>query len=363
MASRVDSLRSGLTASDGAAEQAPGCNSRRVDGVAFTTALETPRRQFEAYRAQCAPVIELLPYSDGETAAFLAQFEMWRLGPLALRRIVTPPGRFVRPAAQVRKDGLDHWVINVLQYGVEQVRTERADFCAKPSALSVFSLACANEVQRTNVDWIGLFVPRGTVPRLDRALDVASRLELDNAQGRLIAAHLRTLAAELPLMSEVELPASAEITLAMIRSLTLGEKELADQRDPKLDDARLVYLEELIDQHLGSWTLNARKLARLSGISRSALYRIFEPHGGVARYIHRERLRRAHDTIEREMFCNIGNVAAALGFADASGFTRAFRKEFGYSPSELRQTARRPIANPAEPTRSLGHSGAWDLLG
>jgi AraC-like DNA-binding protein len=75
-------------------------------------------------------------------------------------------------------------------------------------------------------------------------------------------------------------------------------------------------------------------------MSRSNLYRLFEDIGGVARYIQRERLLEAHavlsDSASRQ---SISAIAEDLCFADPSAFSRTFKREFGYSPTEVRSAA------------------------
>jgi AraC-like DNA-binding protein len=72
-------------------------------------------------------------------------------------------------------------------------------------------------------------------------------------------------------------------------------------------------------------------------MSRSRLYRLLTNEGGVAHYIQRQ----THS--ERcSMLCDvsknfpIGKVAEMFWFADGSSFSRAFRRQFGMSPSDVR---------------------------
>ena len=75
-------------------------------------------------------------------------------------------------------------------------------------------------------------------------------------------------------------------------------------------------------------------------MSRSNLYRLFEDTGGVARYIQRERLLEARAVLSDSNNTQIiSAIAEDLCFADASSFTRAFKREFGYAPSEARYAA------------------------
>jgi AraC-like DNA-binding protein len=75
-------------------------------------------------------------------------------------------------------------------------------------------------------------------------------------------------------------------------------------------------------------------------MSRSNIYRLFEDTGGVARYIQRERLLEAQAVLSRpETTASISVIAEDLCFADASSFSRVFKREFGCSPSEARSVA------------------------
>jgi AraC-like DNA-binding protein len=134
-----------------------------------------------------------------------------------------------------------------------------------------------------------------------------------------------------------ELPALVEGTRAMVSACLLhGASGPVDTRH----DAEVTRLERIrcvLRQHIGSPTLGPEKLCRLAGVSRSQLYRLFEPHGGVARYIQAQRLRFAHAMLgDSACRLTVAAIAEQVGHLDASAFSRAFRQEFGYTPSEAR---------------------------
>jgi AraC-like DNA-binding protein len=99
-----------------------------------------------------------------------------------------------------------------------------------------------------------------------------------------------------------------------------------------LERARRFVQARLFDPDLGVAAL----LAELS-VSRSRLYRLFEASGGVTNYIRHRRLLHAYavlaDPSEHRRICDI---AEEHGFSDGAEFSRAFRREFGRSPSEVR---------------------------
>jgi len=84
------------------------------------------------------------------------------------------------------------------------------------------------------------------------------------------------------------------------------------------------------------------------GLSRSALYRLFAPLGGVSDYIRRRRLERARlalngASLERG---GIGKLARRFGFSSDDAFSRAFKARFGVAPREAAQIR---VLAPAEP--------------
>lgn len=87
------------------------------------------------------------------------------------------------------------------------------------------------------------------------------------------------------------------------------------------------------------------RLARLLAMSRSKLYRLFESTGGVAHFINRERLREAHRRLcSHRDAPSIHIIGNEVGFVDHSTFSRAFRREFGHSPSEARERSLTKLA-------------------
>jgi AraC-like DNA-binding protein len=97
----------------------------------------------------------------------------------------------------------------------------------------------------------------------------------------------------------------------------------------------------VIRKHLRTPTFRPSILCRLVGMSRSSLYRLFEDTGGVAKYIQRERLIEAHAVLtDSETIQSISAIAQDSCFADASSFSRAFKREFGHSPGCRRSRLR-----------------------
>jgi AraC family transcriptional regulator len=84
--------------------------------------------------------------------------------------------------------------------------------------------------------------------------------------------------------------------------------------------------------------LNREVLAAVAGFSVSHFHRVFTAHAGqsIADYVRRVRLERAGRKL-RMGAVDIMEVALAAGYHTHAAFAKAFKQEFGVSPSEFRQ--------------------------
>jgi len=93
----------------------------------------------------------------------------------------------------------------------------------------------------------------------------------------------------------------------------------------------------LIDTRLTDPDLNAELVARSVGISLRHLNRAFdEERTTVSRYIHGQRLEMAHAELTASDVPKIADLAAKWGFSSQPHFTRAFRRRYEMTPSEMR---------------------------
>ncbi len=123
------------------------------------------------------------------------------------------------------------------------------------------------------------------------------------------------------------------LAAAGVGTFGAGELELAG-RASTLQRVKVFILDNLSDD-----SLSARSIAAASGLTSRYINRLFEPEGvSLMRWVWRRRLEAARAVLasKREPHA-IGNVAYAYGFKNASHFSHAFRRQFGYAP---RATAR-----------------------
>ncbi|KQT86989.1 hypothetical protein ASG60_13805 [Methylobacterium sp. Leaf469] len=83
--------------------------------------------------------------------------------------------------------------------------------------------------------------------------------------------------------------------------------------------------------------LTAELIALRTGVSRSVLYRMFEPLGGVATRVRHRRLHPMRRALSRgDDVRSIREVAWTTGFTSASHANRSFREAFGMTPGKFR---------------------------
>lgn len=96
-------------------------------------------------------------------------------------------------------------------------------------------------------------------------------------------------------------------------------------------------IEQYVREHINE-PLNREVLAAVAGFSVSHFHRIFTTHMGenISNYVRRMRLERAGQKL-RMGAVDIAEVALAAGYDTHAAFGKAFKQQYGLSPSDFRQ--------------------------
>jgi AraC-like DNA-binding protein len=160
---------------------------------------------------------------------------------------------------------------------------------------------------------------------------------------------------------EADLPRLTNAVGAMVAAAVAPSAERVAVARRQIDVGRKERVRQIVRKHLRTPTFGPMILCRLAGMSRSNLYRLFEDTGGVARYIQRQRLLEAYAVVRDPTTTkSMSAIAEDLCFADGSSFSRAFKREFGHSPGEVRSAALAGLA-PLVPPRGLAPSAGGDF--
>lgn len=311
----------------------------RLPVIAVDTANLPLQDQFDAWRQAVGVTHEITSKHAVERDGLHASSTVWRLGQLVVSYRNIPDLTFSRRLGRASLDGYDHYSLIMMDRGTWTGDVSGRDITIHPGELCLFDLARPEDNHVTDSSSLRILVPRAP---LDAALGgrTLHGLPVRGGAGALLVDYLRSLHHRL---SEVTLDEASHVeqaTQAMIMACIAPSAERAEIAAPVIDATLLQRARRLIDANLTSRELTPAAIARTLGVSRSVLYRLFEPAGGVAAYVQSRRLARIRalltDPRERS---RISDLAFRHGFVSEAHFSNAFRRAFGLSPSECRALA------------------------
>jgi len=93
---------------------------------------------------------------------------------------------------------------------------------------------------------------------------------------------------------------------------------------------------EVIENHISEEEFSIEQFGKEVGMSRMQLHRKLKALSGksATHFLRSVRLNKAKQMIE-EQKGNISEIAYSVGFSSPQYFTRSFKEEFGFPPSEL----------------------------
>ncbi len=292
--------------------------------------------QFEAWRTNFAPILNV-ECSRDISQGFIGKQVIWDLGCFAYAHVTTDALDFESVTRPGRWEPLDHFVLSVLLSGDVYTETSSRTFRGTVGVTQVHSLGHSFRGKLAASELLMLYVPRDFCPQTTQALSAAEFTTLDGGMGLLFHDYMIGLARQLPRVNKADLPALAEATRAMMLACVSPSADHCHMAGRPIAVTLLHRAQKIIQSRLYDASLGARMIERELGISRSRLYRMFEAFGGVRRYIQHRRLLDAHTALANPSDQRrILEIAEQRCFTDGSEFSRAFKREFGYSPVEVR---------------------------
>jgi AraC-like DNA-binding protein len=353
-------IRADRDGADAAPHDGDGHGRALIRPLRQSTEGTAPHRQFDLWRDQNDGLVDYVVPAE-PPRHYPVRASTWRFGRLALMAAETPAGVYRRTDAQLRRDGVDVWSFTIAVHGRRLYRTRDQVAVMQPGQLFLHSLAQPFTAARTGSGWLHLYLPRDELPEPVELARAGGVLRLDTPGGRLLHDHLVLLAAELPRMTVAEAERMAEATRALV-ALALSPTPVQQAHVPP--PVQLGQVRRLVRTHLSSAILDPVRLSQMAGMSRSQLYRVLEPHGGVAHFIQAERLQAAHRALsDREDARSIMDIAESVGLFDASSFSRMFRRAFGCTPRDLRMAhAAGTVPHMAAPPSAAAESASLGRL-
>lgn len=326
----------------------------KVPYLRFDTAEFPPGEGFERWRA-ALPTYDITDL--GAPGAFRVRTEAWMLGDFAASQTQITPVRLVRTAEQIAADGNDHLVFFLFLRGAGLCDFDGRPSIYGPGQVALFDLARPFDASGTDAesDNVAVNVSRAAIVEAVPLGCELHGLAFNETVGRVMADHIMWLMRRLPHMALDDAPAAVKATLGLFVACIAEAARLKSAEEEDRDFRVRNRVGHYIDQNLRAPDLAPEKICDELGLSRSVLYRAFEPVAGVADYIRARRLEAVHVLLEDPAVeRNISSIARDFGFTNEAHFSRTFRQRYGYSP----RTARTDKAGRIEALTRLVHSHA-----
>jgi AraC-like DNA-binding protein len=331
----------------------------------FSTSNLPAPQQFDAWMGWVDGVLDVVPH-DSPRNGFWAENQSWQMGGCMLSRVRAPAVRVERKITHVHRNPLHHWVIALSRRATSVISNRDTTLRVPPGTPFILSLADTLTSERPEDQRLQLYLSRDKFADLAPALDRVRGTALNTALGILFADYLVLLERVLPDVAPDDLPRLSEAVGAMVSACLAPEQDRAGSVEPQIDLVRRERVRHVVRRYLRSPALGPRLLCRSLMISRSKLYRLMDCEGGVVRYIQRQRLLEAYALLaDPSVDRPITAIAEGLCFADTSGFSRAFRRDFGASPSDVRTASRTTpkLGAPATHANDAARPNMRSLLG
>lgn len=310
----------------------------------------------EAYARVLRPSFDFeIPPEQGE-APFEATAEVCFLPDIVVSRARSTASRLRRSAATIAERGTDQILVFCYTSGSFEMTAAGRTRRVAAGELAFVDLASEVVIEAEAVDNVGLAIAR---PRLQARVPflqhVHGFVRPEDALGRLVRSMIETTLANAGTMTLVDARGVSEAMLQLVGACL--EPLARPFAEVSGNTSSLLAIKAYVEEHLLDPGLGQQALLDAFGLTRSTLYRLFEPLGGVTGYIARRRLHHAFRRLTDTGAPNepVSKLAAEFGFSHPSAFTRAFKEAFGLSPSQVQRLKTQirdqevPLLTSAEP--------------
>jgi AraC-like DNA-binding protein len=303
---------------------------------------DTDGTALAAYR-QNVGLLYRLEFEPEDAARFYARATTYMLPRAVLARVESVAQTLRRGPDEIARGG-DQISLFVLTRGaLESVYGERERKVTLGDVV-IIDYACEIESRSGDFGMVYLMMPRDSVPPSLLGPSVhGTVLAASSAAGRLLRGAIETLIETIDGLSVAEADAATTSAFKLAEGMFDGARARLAGQAPSTDTRALEKALSLIDRELASSDLSPARLESALALSRSGLYRLFEPFGGVRAAILQRRLDGAVKALldtnaERPP---LRLIARDYGFQSEEQLSRAFRARFAATPSQFHDMVRR----------------------
>lgn len=302
----------------------------------LTTSGLPPGEAFERWRTLLAPMYEVGPTTRSAVLPFGSNIA-YPIGDLVAYRTLMSTQRIQRDRRRVDA-GADHYIAQLYRSGRFQGTVAAKALSASSGAVTFIGRRHLLDAIVYRADLIGIVVP---CARLHGLPLEGHDMRFDATRNRLLAVRISDIYRQLPATRADEAPALADEFVAFLRHL-LDPSQATDVLEScELDGGLMALARMIVQANLSRRDLSPEFIAGQMQVSRSALYRLFEPEGGVMHFVQAERLKAVRDALADPMETRtLSRLGEVFGFSSISQLSRSFRNCYGAPPQVWRGECR-----------------------
>lgn len=306
----------------------------------FTTEPLKEGDRFAAWRESIGVIFDVEPAGAKVPPTFSASVRAFNLGDLLVSRVDFTGQRFSRRTARISSDGIDHYLVQLYDVGGFSGATNKSDLNVRSGDVQILDLGQPHNSSARTSSTIAIIIPRDLLNEMLPSRGGLHGLVLpgNHGAGGVLSDFMKSLFSRLPSVEASEAATVARATAEVVAACFRPTVATMDRAREQIEGVMAERIERYIGENLGSPELSPDTICRQFRISRTQLYRMFEPEGGVARHIQKRRLDRAFSELRSPIYRHrrVSEIAFAVGFSSEAHFSRTFRQAFGMRASDVR---------------------------
>ena len=311
--------------------------------LSFSTAPLDSRAQLDYWReVVCTTFVAYeMDVPRPPSAGFLGQVTAETVGGVGVARVVSDPHTVFRSPTLIRRSGEDDLLVNLAVQGRVTVAQQGREALLRPGDLTVYDSALPCRI--VCLDPFELLVLKVPRPLFEAHCPLvrdtmATQVPGDRGAGALIAPFLHSLTVHARGLAP-DTSARIGATLLELLATALSDRPPASGGSHAPGAVHMGRARRYITDHIADPDLSPAVIAGALGISVRYLHALFRAEDtSPSRWILRQRLHMAARLLADPARADrsVTDIAYAVGFKDASHFTRAFKSRHGVSPREYR---------------------------
>lgn len=309
----------------------------------FSTENIEPGDRFDAWRENMRPLADVQRHGNNPCEKNY-KMEIWELGGVTLCRESSSSAYFSRTASRIRQSYVDHYYLYVVQGGSYWIAADSGVAAGRviegaPGSIALQTLSQAFHGEMRGMrDCLIVILPREKFFKQERILDANCNSQLNNQTGVLLREYLLLIANHIDNIAKTDADhighSICELVKGSVRLDTIDSQELHNVISVTIKSR----IRRFIDDNISDKNLSAETIGRKIGISRSALYRLFNLDGGVKSYIEKRRV----FLFEAAVYENLGKdcrseLVRKFGFRDYNDMYNLMKKYTGLRDSSIRR--------------------------